>query len=316
MQSIAHIINPVYMGEGTELNRVQPITFETMRRAKAYAEGIVNVELCCVNYPEDDQIAPNDFSLLPHLTRSVADVGTFSTPRKLPILKDILDALHSHSNADYFVYTNVDIAVVPQFYSALNHYVEQGLDSFIINRRRVSTKYDSIEQLDALYSDLGKVHTGYDTFVFKRELLEKFILGDVCLGIPHVGNSLAHNLFAFGENFEILTEKHLTIHIGMELTKAWGDPEHNAHNKAAFRNNLRALYPHFNIANIPGSSRGFFVRHFKWLMNPTLHYPTLLKLDFSQFGQKRKPRKIKDGDEQNSAYHRRLVRYVNFRDRV
>ncbi len=316
MHSIAHIINPVKVTEGSELHRVQPLTFETMRRAKAYAEGKVEVELCCVNYKEDDAIVPSDFSALPHLKRSVMDCLLLDIPRKLPILKDILESLHKHSQADYFVYSNVDIAVMPQFYSALSDYIDQGLDAFIINRRRVSTKYESIKQLDAMYSDLGKVHIGYDTFVFKREMLEKFVLGDVCVGIPHIGNSLAHNLFAFSSNFEILTQKHLTIHIGMELVKNWGDKQISAHNKTHYHDTLKQLYPHFKIANMPGASRGFFVRHYKWLMNPNFHYPTMMKLDFSQLGEKRRPRKIKDGDEQNAAYYRGLLKRINFRDRT
>lgn len=316
MPSIAHIINPVKAPEGSELHRVQPFTFESMRRSKAYAEGKVEVELCTAQFIEDHPVVPSDFTPLFDLDRSVIDVGNFSNPRKLPILKDILDRLFACSDADYFIYTNVDIIVTPLFYETIGKYIERGYDAFIINRRRVSPNYTDVSQLEELYAENGMVHTGFDTFVFKRELYEKFVLGDVCIGIPEVGNTLAHNLFAHAENFELMTEKQLTLHIGMELSKQWGDRQYLAHNRKEYLKNLKALYPHFNIANFPGANRGFFVRHFKWLMNPTFHYPTLFKLDMSQLGTKRKPRKPKAIRGAKHAFHEKMVRWVNFEDRT
>lgn len=278
------------------METVQPITFESMRRAKAYAEGRVEVELFTAQFPEDRQVVPDDFTATADLERSVLDLGTVQGTRKLPLLKDILDALYNHSEAEYFVFTNTDIGLMPQFYVAINELIEAGHDAFIINRRRVSGSYNSVDQLDQIYAETGEMHNGYDCFVFKRSLYEKFDLDTVCLGIPHVGNTLAHNLFCWSDNFRLFTNKHLTFHIGMELVKKWGNDSYLKHNYTAFRAVLKRLEPHLKVEAIPGSGYGLFRRHFKWLMNPTLHYPTLMRLDFKQFGaQRTKPKKINSG---------------------
>ena len=45
------------------------------------------------------------------------DVVNFSIPRKLPLIKDIVDRATAATNADYVIYSNVDIGVVPHFIS-------------------------------------------------------------------------------------------------------------------------------------------------------------------------------------------------------
>lgn len=295
--TIAHIISPFNAPPGHEMAVVQPITFESMRRARNYAQDRVEVELFTAQFPEDSIVVPDDFTATPNLNRSVLDVGNFNSQRKLPLLKDIIDALYNNSQAEYFVFTNTDIGVMPQFYVAIQEIIEEGHDAFIINRRRVSGKYDSVQQLDQIYSETGEMHNGYDCFVFKRSLCEQFILGEVCLGIPHVGNTLAHNLFCWSSNFRLFTHKHLTFHIGMDLVKNWGDNVFLKHNYNAFRSVLKELEPHLRIENIPGAGKGLVKRHFKWLMNPTLHYPTLMKLDFRQWKTPRQKRKKEDSGQ-------------------
>jgi hypothetical protein len=58
MISIAHIINPVKAQEGSELFITQPIVFEAMRKAKAFASGI-NVKLFSAQYEEDIEVTPD-----------------------------------------------------------------------------------------------------------------------------------------------------------------------------------------------------------------------------------------------------------------
>ncbi|MFT6923817.1 MAG: hypothetical protein ACJA1C_002837 [Crocinitomicaceae bacterium] len=305
---IAHIISPFIAPKGSEMSTVQPITFESMRRAKLYAVDQVDVELFSSQFPEDRSIVPEYFTATPDLQRSVLDVGELEGTRKLPLLKDILDALHSHSDADYFVFTNSDIGLMPQFYVAINDMINEGDDGFIINRRRISDKYNSIEQLDQMYSEVGEMHNGYDCFVFKRELYKKFNLGEVCVGIPHIGNTLAHNLFCWCNDFKLYTNKHLTFHIGMELVKKWGDDTYLKHNYNSFRAVLKTLVPDLKIANIPGAGHVFMKRHFKWLMNPTLHYPTLMRLDFKQWRSPRKKIPKKNTDRRYYEWLQRKVK--------
>jgi hypothetical protein len=162
MPRIAHIINPVKVSEGSDLLVAQPITFETMRVAHEFAKASVQVELLTTQYPEDHPIIPAFFRKLPDLKRSVQDFGTFRQKKKYPLIKEILDTLYAGSDADYLIYTNTDIALLPQFYLAVNDFIAQGLDAFMINRRRVSKKFNSVTDIPIMWSEVGLSHPGVD----------------------------------------------------------------------------------------------------------------------------------------------------------
>lgn len=307
MRSIAHIINPVKKDENHELSIAQPITFESLKRARSYTKDVVNVDLITSQYSEDRSVIPEYFTITDDLNRSVLDCGDFKVKRKLPLLKDILFIAYHTTNAEYLIYTNVDIGVMPQFYVAVNEIIDQGYDAFAINRRRVSKKYTSVKDLNQIYSEVGRMHNGYDCFVFKRELFPKFELGNVCVGIPHVSNTLFHNLICYSKKFKLFTDRHLTFHIGYELFKEWGDKSYLNHNKSEFLKVLTRLSKEMNIGNFPGAGYPFLVRHFKWLMNPTLHYPTLLKMDIKQRKQHREPIQH---EKKESAYREWLQKRI------
>jgi hypothetical protein len=311
MHSITHIINPVAAKANTELGICQPIVFESIRRAKNNAAGHVQVELCTVQFAEDRPVIPGYFIPYSDLQRSTNELG-LANSRKLPFVKEILESAYQNSASEYIIYSNTDIALMPYFYNTVNEIIEQGYDGFIINRRCISGKYTSISELELMYSDIGAPHIGYDCFVFKRELFPQFILADVCTGIPHAWTDLANNLFCFSSKFKLFTQKHLTFHIGMELYKNWGGNELCAHNKKEYMKVLKGLKPHFKIENIPGSNLNFFKRHFKWLMNPTFHYPTMLWLDLSQLGTKRQPREKSELRTLKNKYLQWLVKHINF----
>ncbi len=282
MHTIAHIINPVKVPITSDLHYAQPITFETMRRAKAYAQNKVQVELLTTQFPEDHEIIPNYFTKTPNLTQSVLDVNdaSFKKARKLPLIKDILDRAYQHSQADYIVYTNVDIAVMPSFYEAINSIINQGHDAFIINRRRVANHYTSVAQIPLMVSEVGRAHPGFDCFVFHRKLYPHFVLDDICVGIPFIGISLAHNLFCFASNFKLFTNLHLTIHIGMEIMKNWGDKDYYQHNQQAFKQVRKQLMPHFNIQKFPYAEQPFYKRYISWLLNPSMQIGLCMRLEF------------------------------------
>jgi hypothetical protein len=102
--TIAHIVNPVRVPAESDLHVAQPITFETMRRARAHARNDAAVTLVAAQYVEDHESVPHDFVKARDLDRSVLDLGRFERPRKLPLLKDILDRLAEASgDTDYLV---------------------------------------------------------------------------------------------------------------------------------------------------------------------------------------------------------------------
>lgn len=223
MIRIAHIINPVKVKPTSDLYIAQPITFETMRRAKAFAHADVEVTLYTTQYPEDHEILPADFTILPDLTRSVQDVATFEVPRKLPLLKDLLDRLYEGSEADYFIYTNTDIALMPHFYEAVANFIKRGHDGIVINRRSIPNTYTNVDEIPLMYAELGTKHPGFDCLVFKRCDYPDYELRDTCIGAAWIGRILLWNIVLHSEKFLFLNEPHLTFHIGED--RSWLNPK-------------------------------------------------------------------------------------------
>ena len=215
MRSLAHIVNPVVVPETSDLRVAQPVTFESMRVAKSIAEDRLDIRQLVTCYPEDAEAAPADFESAGLLERSVLDVGTFAEPRKLPLLCDILGRLHAASEgADYLIYTNVDIALMPSFYLTVSGLIDEGFDAFVINRRTISDRYTVTADLPLMYAQAGESHKGHDCFVFRRSAYPSYRLGSVCVGAPWVGRVLLLNLIAFADRFEEFKDLHATFHIG------------------------------------------------------------------------------------------------------
>ena len=214
MRKISHIVNPVKVDASSDLHAAQPVVFETMRRAKTFAQGIVDVALHSAQYFEDADFVPDDFNKTRNLEQSVLDIDQFRVTRKLPFLKDVLDRLYDESDAEYFVYTNVDIGLMPHFYLAVNRIIDAGHDAFVVNRRTIAEKYADAPDIPLMYSEIGKDHKGYDCFVFKKDAYPRYRLGRCCLGAAWVGRILIWNLALFSQNFKEFKESHLTFHIG------------------------------------------------------------------------------------------------------
>jgi hypothetical protein len=280
LSSIAHIINPVKAKEGSELFIVQPIVFEAMRKAKDFATD-VDVKLFSAQYAEDDEIVSDYFQKTSNLENAIELNGK----KKLPMIKDILQRLYESSTAEYFIYTNTDIIVLPQFYEAVAKIIEQGYDAFIINRRRIPKVYDSVNDLPFIYSDIGKSHPGFDCFVFKRQLLPKFLLGEICVGIPFVEATLMHNLFAHAEKCKLFDDLHLTTHIGMNVMPT-RDEEYYNHNRKEFEKIKKELKPLLSVKKMPYAEYPFPARIFKKALNPAVFTMMNLELETKSVGGK------------------------------
>jgi hypothetical protein len=226
MKIIGHIINPVIVDKSSDLYEAQPITFETMRRARDFALNVVEVRLVTAQYLEDRPLVPEWFQPTPDLERSILDMGTFRQERKLPLLCDILDRLYTAApEADYLIYTNVDIGLMPYFYTAVNHMTDMGFDAFAINRRTIGKEHDDLKKLDLMYCEIGEQHPGYDCFVFKKSLYPTFKLGTACVGANWIGRVFLVNLISHAGNFKIFDNSHLTFHLGDD--RSWQDPDLN-----------------------------------------------------------------------------------------
>lgn len=227
----AHIVNPVLVTDSSDLYVAQPITFESMRRAREYANGQVEVELLSAQYSEDTPVVPKDFLRTPDLLESVQDHGQFQRPRKLPLLRDILTRLYEATDAEYLIYTNVDIGLLPHFYTAVASLIDTGYDAFVINRRTIPARYTKPSQLPLMYAEVGEPHRGWDCFIFRRDAYPRYRLGTICLGAPRVGLALLANLIAHAHRFMEFKDQHLTFHLGND--RGWSGrayADYAAHN--------------------------------------------------------------------------------------
>lgn len=129
------------------------------------------------------------------------DLVPFKIKRKLPLLKDVLDRLFNASDADYLIYTNVDIALLPHFYLTVDRIIKSSIDSFVINRRTINLQNTGIGDIPLMYAEMGESHIGHDCFIFKRDIYPQFELGNVCVGIRLVGRVLLWNLVCIGQAF-------------------------------------------------------------------------------------------------------------------
>jgi hypothetical protein len=247
MRTFAHIIHPCLPPTGSDLHVAQPITFATLRTARAFAQGQVDVQLYAVKQQDEDFALPAGFVATPDLTRTVGDVATFAVPRKLALLADILDRLYAAAPAaEYLIYTNVDIAVQPHFYLAVDALLTEGCDAMVINRRTITARYRHVAEIPLMYAEVGEPHVGHDCFIFKRNAYPDYDLGQICIGAVGVGAALAVNLLYQAANFREYTDLHLTFHVGSD--RAWRAARYDdylRHNVQEFRQILasyRAKY--------------------------------------------------------------------------
>jgi len=277
---LAHIINPVNVPAGTELGIAQPITFESIRRANLFCNGTPAVELYAVSYAEDAAIIPDWVKQLPLLQRSVLQVGQFTTQRKYPLMADVLQALYDATDADYLIYTNMDIALMPHFYTTVMALLQQGgHDALVINRRGISRKYKTVEQLPDMYADFGVPHPGFDCFVFSRHLLPKLQLADICLGVSFSEVAMMHNFIAYANNLRLVDDLHLTFHIGTEVMPPL-NPEYYNHNRRQYEERIYpVIKPLLQPNKFPYSQLPLHKRMLKWMLNPSFRTYRMAKLE-------------------------------------
>jgi len=216
---LAHLVNPFLASPESDLAIAQPITFETMRRAQAFAGSIAQVELLSAQFPEDHAAIPPGFSATADLDRSILNFARFKTPRRLPLIRDLFDRLYAASDAEYFVYTNVDIALMPHFYLAVTALIGSGYDAFVINRRTISKAFTHVDDLPHMYAQIGEPHPGHDCFVWRRAAYPRYVLADTFIGSVGAGKAILVNQLCTATRWQEFADLHLTFHLGAD--RAW-----------------------------------------------------------------------------------------------
>lgn len=245
--TFAHLVNPFKCepDNPSYIYYAQPITFETMRMAKERVEKQkkteIKVKLCAITFPEDDDIVPSDFIKLPNLKHStLTRYKQKAAGRKLPFVQEMINKLKHNIDADYYILTNIDISVKPNFYKRLAKIIRQrSLSNFTINRRNDLPKFRKIknktnktnktvktikirlstkpEDLQFLFTQKGTKHPGNDCFVINKKTLDKIRLGDLYTGFAPWGTSLVRQLQRLSSNrFSKLKHEHITFHIGKD----------------------------------------------------------------------------------------------------
>ncbi len=216
MLKLAHIVNPLVVTDPqSDLSYAQPVTLRSMQvaRQRASSAGLAVAQYAAV-YPEDRDAVPQDFITTPVLERSVLDVVGPVGGRKLPLLRDILDRLFAAADADFLIYSNIDIGLWPDFYLQVAERISQGADAFLIGRRTLGTEFTSPDDLDHIYAQEGKPHFGFSCFVFPRSQYPRYLLGDTCIGLQPVGVTLAVNMIQQAKAFRNFDRDRLTFHLG------------------------------------------------------------------------------------------------------
>jgi len=227
MLSIAHIINVTEITEAKKssyLHVAQPVTMQSMADAKESTSDDIEVELWCVtNVGEEVDVHPA-FNKAPSIDGYAHDhisaLQEVEKKKPLPRLADIIEALYATSNAEYFVYTNVDIGLFPDFYNDIARRIKSGLTSFCINRRTVEKEFNGdvigTDNYQRVFDMPSERHPGIDCFVFKRSVVPQLDLGNVFVGFPPIGQVLKTQIEKHSRNFDWLKDEHLTFHLGAD----------------------------------------------------------------------------------------------------
>lgn len=223
---IAHLINPYKCSKENKsyLYYAQPITFQSMRNAQLEAKKKnIEVVLCAVFFKEDEEIVPDYFVKLPYLFNSTKkSFPRISGNKKLPLIQEMFNKILRKTNANYIIFTNVDIGVQRNFYvNVRNIIVNKKLPSFVINRRNNIPKFKNgkrlgSDDLDIIYKEKGKKHPGKDCFVMKRNFIKKIKLKKMFTGFPPWGHTLHTLLSRINPKHKIFKNKFLTFHIGFD----------------------------------------------------------------------------------------------------
>ena len=284
---LAHIINPVKAKVGSDLFHSQPVTFASMASAKSFTSSEIVVQLFATCFPEEEDIVPDYFTLLSPLEHSIQIVFSDYSLPSLPFITDILGKM-KEVETDFIIYSNADIALMPYFYEAVAWHISKGHDAITINRRRLSHAYLNESALPTLYSDIGLSHPGFDCFIFKKELLNQFLLDRLCIGIPFVEVALLHNMAAFASHPLYLTKEHLTFHIGSEVMPKRNKVLYLYNRNIFFKSIYPKLKPLLSLKKLPYYALPIHKRAIKWALNPSLFTFNYLRLEGLNIIQKLK----------------------------
>lgn len=232
--SFCHLINPFPCPEDSEHGIASRITYASLRiAADEAAKRGIQVEINAVVLPGDEIAIKPPAKFAGHLHGTVLDIHPMTPRRPFPLIADILLTGAGSSNCDYLIFTNMDIAVQPDFYVQLLEIIEKRFEPgtpFTVYRRNIPSHYNRIDELPEMYRQTGQIAYGYDCFVFPKSYVSQLDLGHCCIGAAHFDYLLFIALdVASGFLTQRVNDMPLTFHIGNDI--AWSSQidyiEHN-----------------------------------------------------------------------------------------
>jgi len=245
---LAHVINIFGAPADSEARRIQDITLESLKRAKEAAGERIEVELLSAQFTEDRSFVPSHLMATADLDRSVQDVLECDDKRRLPFIHDIVQRAWASSDAEFLIYSNMDIGVYPTFYRFIANAVRDGIDALAINRAQIprfSHGRDLLMEceLDHFLTIRNRVpHHGIDCVMFRRDTFPAWKPADICIGYPPIGQYLLENAESNAKRFVWFRDVFQTFHIGIdsEETSPWKKLQGNSiwvRNFEEFENN-------------------------------------------------------------------------------
>jgi hypothetical protein len=220
--SFTHILNPFPSKPGSEHSVASKVTWASIRAAKAVADGEgIQVECHAVVLSGDESSAEVPTSRISLLTRTVQDIKKLRPGRPLPLIEDILKLGAEGSDCSHIIFSNMDIALQPQFYVSVHKLVATALTpdcSFAISRINIDKRLADAG-IDEMYAADGEIGQGYDCFVIPKQLIGRLDLGHSCIGAPHFDLLLYMCLDTLGGgNMRHITDAKLTFHLGNDIS--------------------------------------------------------------------------------------------------
>jgi hypothetical protein len=228
--NLAHIVNIIKIDDdikASHLDIAQGVTLKSMSLANSLVCGSNQVELVAVTHAKENVEIPNDFTWANTISDYVWEFSPMlrnhEPKRRFVRICDILNNGCITSNSDFYIYSNIDIGLQPNFYNRIFDLLAHGYDGLAINREDVPKEIDGRilgeDDLEQIWKLSGKRHMGVDCVVFASRLFPKMEFGNVFVGAPPVGAVLLSQVRRNAKKFKWIKGERLTFHLGEDL--AW-----------------------------------------------------------------------------------------------
>lgn len=214
---IAHVIRPGLVSKNSSLKLIQDVTFNSLQVAKeATVVGNAFVEQYIAVY-SDEEIPYLDFNncrLI--LDRSSLSLAGSPFTLRYALLDEILDKVFEKSNADFIIYSDLDIALKPDFYKGVIELIEKGIDAFAISNHVLNQKYNRLEQFPTMIEAESIKQNEAGCIVYSRNYHKRLLLGNSFAGHNWTNVLLICNLMAVCDSFRLFDDSKLTFSLDMD----------------------------------------------------------------------------------------------------